>query len=683
LRSSPHWSRIDAYLIAALWVATFLFAKWYLSTYRAGGGVAQFYQDQFGPAVMQACGRGFVNVDSPSVPVFDDFLKQRTRSLRCFELPATMKPVPLSGFHGSSRYLMAAAALVWRITGVNFEALDLLIAGLFAVAVTAAYAAVRFGCGRIAALIVVLLWTFSYRHLENLPHLRDYSKAPFFMLMLVAMAMAAAERRPRRLIAIGAVFGAVQGLGFGMRTDVALNFVPFLLVLFAASAVDRLASLRARLMCAVVSLGVFVVVALPILQTYARNSSLGHVVLLGLTSPYDENLRIGFPRTAYSFPYAHNDSYIEAVVRAYWSRLHPADPPLKLVTRAYDRACQDYFFKLAVNFPGDLATRAVASIAGIVNLPFWLPDGVVPVGVANPTLKRVWQFRGEVAQWFYGTGLMLIAGVLVVVGLQTPLYACVAFVLLLFWGAFPAIEFQGRHIFQFEFVVLAAIAWAVTRLWHDLVAGLSGGPERKPADHREIRPRLLRAVATVAVLIAVVATAVVGARAYQVPNAREFVSSYDHLAAVPVAPTTTTLDSGAVRLNVDLFHPPGAREEVQEVLLKAEFDFAQCGHPPALNVAFRYEVSERWFSAFSRETALEDLGEAPTRVFLPVYLLVHDSIAVARFAGVEVPSAFARCVRLSRIDDTTALPLVIPVTVAPDWQRKLYQRVRLNSGLGY
>jgi len=223
----------------------------------------------------------------------------------------------------------------------------------------------------------------------------------------------------------------------------------------------------------------------------------------------------------------------------------------------------------------------------------------------------------------------------------------------------------------------------VTRLWHDLVAAVSGGPEPEPADHREIRPRLLRAAATVAVLIAVVATAVVGARAYQVPNAREFVSSYDHLAAVPVAPTTTTLDSGAVRLNVDLFHPPGAREEVQEVLLKAEFDFAQCGHPPALNVAFRYEVSERWFSAFSRETALEDLGEAPTRVFLPVYLLVHDSIAVARFAGVEVPSAFARCVRLSRIDDTTALPLVIPVTVAPDWQRKLYQRVRLNSGLGY
>jgi len=667
---------------ATLCVAAFLFAKWYLPTYRAGGGVPQFYQDQFAPAVMEACGRGFVNVDSANVAVFDDFLNQRTRSLQCGQLPAAMKQVPLSGFQGSSRYLMAAAALVWRITGVNFQALDPLIAGLFAVAVTAAYAAVRFGCGRTVAVIVVLLWTFSYRHLENLPHLRDYSKAPFFMLMLVAMVMASAVRRPRWLIAVGALFGAVQGLGFGMRTDVALNFAPFFLVLFAAAAVDRFASLRARLACAVVSLGVFIVVALPILQTYARNSSLWHVVLLGLTAPYDENLNIGFPRTAYSFPYAHNDSYIEAVVRAYWSRLHPADPPLRLVTRAYDRACQDYFLKLAANFPGDLATRAVASVAGIVNLPFWLPDGVVPVGVANPTLRRIWQFRGEVAQSLYGTGLLFVAGVLVVIGLQAPFYACVAFVLLLFWGAFPAIEFQGRHIFQFEFIVLAAIAWAATRLWYYGVAA-RGGPEHELAGHREFRPRLLRSVATVTLLIAFVVTAVAGVRAYQVPNARKFVSSYDHLAAVPVTPTTTPLDGGAVRLDLDLFHPPSAREEVQEVLLKAEFDFAQCGHPPAVTVAFRYDVSEPWFSAFSRETPLEDLGAPPTRVFLPVYSLVHESIALARFAGVEVPATFAQCVRLSRIDDTTALPLVIPVIVAPDWQRKLYQRVRINSGLGY
>jgi len=677
------WSRVDGYLTAALGLAAFLFATWYLPEYRAAGGVPQFYQDQFGPAVMLACGRGFVNVDSGSVPAFDDFLHQRTATLRCEDLPAAIRPVSLSGFHGSSRYLMTAAAIVWRVTGINFRALDVLIAAFLAVSIAAAYAAVRLGCARPVALIVVLLWMFSYRHLENVPHLRDYSKAPFFMLTLVAMGVAAAERRPRPLIAVGALFGAVQGLGFGMRTDVALNFVPFLLVLFAVTSFEGLAALWPRLACAAAALGVFGVVALPILHTYARDSSLWHVVLLGFTSPYDENLNIGFPRPAYSFPYAHNDSYVEAVVRTYWSRLHPADPPLKMVTRPYDRASQDLALTLAANFPGDMITRAGASVARIVNLPFWLPDGYVPIGISNPILKSAWQLRGQVAQSMYGSGLPLIAVVLTILAIQAPLYACVAFFFLWFWGAFPAIEFQGRHIFQFELVVLAAIAWAGTLLWRFIAATLGNGSGREAAGSVGAGARVLRAVGTVAVFAAIVGTSLVGARAYQIPNARAFVTSYDRAPAAGIAATAIPLQDDKVRLAVDLFNQPTERDHVDEVLLKAEFDFAQCGHPPAVTPVFRYDVSEPWFAAFSRETLLEDLGPSPTRVFLPVYSVVRNWTVVARFAGLEVPSTFARCVRLSRIADTSALPVLIPVTMAPDWQRKLYQRVRIGSGLGY
>ena len=680
---ATRWSRSDLALTAALGVMAFLFATWYLPVYRSGGGVPQFYQDQFGPAVMMACGRGFVNVDSGSVPAFDDFLKQRAATLRCDEVPASIRLVPLSGFHGSSRYLMTAAALVWRITGIDFRALDALIAALFAAAVAAAYAAVRLGCSRVVALIVVLLWAFSYRHLENVPHLRDYSKAPFFMLMLVAMGIAAAERRPRRLVAVGALFGAVQGLGFGMRTDVALNFVPFLVVLFAAASVDGFRTLRPRLACAAASLAVFTVIALPILQTYARNSSLWHVVLLGFTSPYDENLNIGFPRTAYHFPYAHNDSYIEAVVRAYWSRLHPSDPPLTMLTRPYDRACQDYVLRLAAGFPADMMARGVASVVGIVNLPFWLPDGVVPVGIANPVLKGVWQARGRLAQSIYGSGLPLVAAVLAIVAIQAPLGAAVAFALLWFWGAFPAIEFQGRHIFHLELVVLASIAWGGTLLWRFLAARAASRSEGFDIFRRDSGMRVLRAIATVAVLGAIVAASVVGARAYQIPNARTFVTSYDRAPAAAVASAAVPLDGDRVRLAVDLFHQPSAREQAEEVLLRADFDFAQCGHPPAVTPVFRYAVSDPWFAAFSRETPLEDLGQPPTRVFLPVYSVVRNWTVVARFAGVEVPSAFARCVRLARIDDTRAMPLLMPVTLAPDWQRKLYERIRFGRGLGY
>ena len=169
------------------------------------------------------------------------------------------------------------------------------------------------------------------------------------MLMLAAMALAAAERRPRRLIAIGAVFGAVQGLGFGMRTDVALNFVPFFIVLFAAAAFGIMRSLR----CAA---GVRGGVARHVrrrrasdLQVYARDSSLWHVVLLGFTVAVRREPGYRLSAAAYSFPYAHNDSYIETVVRATGLR-HPSDPPLMVLTRPYDRACQDYFFRWPLTF---------------------------------------------------------------------------------------------------------------------------------------------------------------------------------------------------------------------------------------------------------------------------------------------------------------------------------------------
>jgi hypothetical protein len=678
------WTPVDSYLVVAFAVSALLFARWYLPAYRAAGGVPQFYQDQFGPAVMAACGRGFVNVDSTSVRAFDDFLQQRVASLRCEDIPSTIRREALSGFHGSSRFLMAAAALLWRARGIDFHVLDALIVPLFAVSVTAAFAAVRLVCGRAVAAVVTLLWMFSYRHLENLPHLRDYSKAPFFMLMLVALAVVAFESRPRRLLAVGALFGAVQGLGFGMRTDVALNFVPFLLVLFAAGHAEGINGLRPRLACAAAAVAVFVVVALPILRTYARDSSLYHVVLLGLTQPYDENLNIGFPRPAYGFPYAHNDSYIETVVRAQWGRLHPADPPLRMVTHRYDVACRDLFFRLAGTFPADMITRGISSLVGIVNLPFSLPDGFVPVGIANHALKSAWETRGRVAQSFYGNGLALITAVITLAGIRSPLYAAVAFFLLLFWGAFPAIEFQGRHIFHFELVVLAATGWGAAMVVRVVAGVLVGRFGRSLAAIRATSDGgLLRAVTAVAIMSAVVATSVVGARAYQIPTARAFVTSYDSAAAVPLAPSAVPLSHDRVRLAVPLFSPPVGREQVQQVLLKAEFDFAQCGHPAAVTPVFRYDVSEPWFSAFSKETPLEDLGVPPTRIFLPVYSVVRNWIVVARFAGVEVPASFAPCVRLARIDDAASLPLLIPVTIAPDWQRKLYQRIRFGSGLGY
>ncbi len=61
---------------------------------------------------------------------------------------------------------------------------------------------------------------------SQLPHLRDYSKAPFFMFTLCAVAWIALTRASRgRTVTALAIIGAVLGVGFGFRTDV-VSYLP-------------------------------------------------------------------------------------------------------------------------------------------------------------------------------------------------------------------------------------------------------------------------------------------------------------------------------------------------------------------------------------------------------------------------------------------------------------------------
>jgi hypothetical protein len=671
------WSRADIVAIAAIALASLLFIEWYLPRYRAAGGLSQFYQDQFAPAVMLACGRGFESVDPADAPALASFLKQQAAEMRCEDLPATLSTIPLNGFQGTTRYLMTAVSHVWRVRGISWRSLDPLLGAFVAVTAAAAYGAIRMVCGRTVSVFVVAFWLLSPRHLENVPHLRDYSKAPFFFFMLIAMGIAVTERRVGRLIALSLTFGVVQGLGFGMRTDVLLNFIPFFVVLFLAAPEGFRRNLEVKFGGAVAAIAVFAAVSYPVVKSYAQNSSLWHIVLLGFTSPYDENLNVGFPRPAYSFPYAHNDTYIEGVVRAYWRRLHPEEPLVNILTRPYDRACRDYFGMLARTFPGDMLTRGVASMARVAGIPFWLPEARVPVGVSTPALVWLWERRIAFMRSFEHQGPVLMAGVIALVGTQGLRYACIAFLLFSFWAAVPVIEFQGRHIFHLEFVVLAGFAWGVTILWRLIQSS------RTPGAWRATRTRALKSIATTAMLVAVVGAAVALARAVQIRQARTLVMSYAGAPTIPLEATATPVGNDQVRLAVDLFHPEWSRDAIEEVMIEAEFDFARCGTPPMIPSTFRYDTAGPAYSQFSREISLDYLGPTPTRVFLPVYSVVRDWTVLAQFAGLDVPAAFAGCVRLSRVADTRALPLLMPVTIEPDWPRKLYQRVRLGTGLGF
>ena len=672
------WARVDGYLILAVGVAAFLLARWYLPVYRSGGGVPFFYQQEFGPAVMSACGRGFVNPDATEAPELQAFLDQHADQFQCADLRTSLQTKPLDAFQGFSRYLMMAAATTWRATGVNWKGIDLLTAAMFAVSIAAAYTTIRFVGGRGLSLLVTLLWATSTWHLQNLPHLRDYSKVPFFVLMLVAVGIAFVERRMSWLVPLGIAFGVVQGLGYGMRADVAFNFIPFLVVLFLG-APEPFRNIAPKLACAAAAIAIFILVALPIHAAYQDNGSLWHVVLLGLTSPYDANLHLGLPLPPYNFGYKYHDGYIEAVVGAYWARFHSESVPIILGSLAYGAACRDYFFALARTFPGDMLTRMVASALHVFNLPFSIVYGAVPLGVTNPVFVVLSEWRSWLMQSLENTGALIVAGVLVLIGLERLRYACVAFVLLWEVAAYPSLQYQWRHIFQLEFLVLGVMACGFSLARRSLRA-VNGMPAQ-----RVTVARFARSIATVGGLFVAVGVALAIARAVQVPQARALLASYAAAPLDPLPASVTQLPDGQVRVAADAFGAMPLTDGVHAGLLVADFAFDQCGPASSTDVTFRYSDRDAGRSDFSWTTRVPlSPGTARrARVFLPVYSVRRRSALVSEFEGVEVPAAVASCLTLFRLRDVAALPpILLPVTGTPDWiADRLYQRIPLERAV--
>ena len=422
------WRRHELYIALMIVVAAWIGCRWYLPAFRAAGGRGMSYYDEFGPAVMLVCGHGFTNPVSHSIPALDTFLLEGTASFDCRSLGDKPPVIAIDNFQSATRNLLLAAAAIWRVTGISWNALDSLAATMFAVSLTAAYLVMRFVMGRLLALIGTLLWAISPMHVANVPHLRDYSKAPFFVLTALAMAMAIRSEKPRTLIALGAAFGLVQGIGFGMRTDVGLNFAPFFLVLFALGFGAWNRNLPWKGVAAGVTLVAFALTAWPVLSGYRRTEGLWHVSLLGLTTPFDNALNL---RPApYDFGYLYDDSYMSTVIHAYWYRVHDAVQVSLHNSGLYDEACREYYRLLVSTFPADFLTRMAGSALHVLNLPFSISYGIVPVGITNSVAAWLAQLRAWIMLAFAGAGPMIAALLLTLIGMRDRIAVCVAVVVL-------------------------------------------------------------------------------------------------------------------------------------------------------------------------------------------------------------------------------------------------------------
>src|SRR6185295_8709023 len=277
---------LTTFVVAALWGTHFWNAT------RAAGQSGSFYQEYFEPAVMTACGRGFITADPP-IAALHDFLAGRRTGFDCKEIPATFTP-RFATFQAPWRYLMLSVAVTWKVRGISWGAIGPLVGVLFGASVAVMYGIFRLGMGRLFALAGAFSFAVGPIHLIEVPHLRDYAKAPFALACLLILGVMV-TRRPglRTMLALSALYGAVVGAGYGFRSDLLIYLPPFFVTLAFFMPDGLKKNLGWRSVGALVCVVMFVFVSYPILSVVTRSGScVWHFVLLGFTNTFAENLRI-------------------------------------------------------------------------------------------------------------------------------------------------------------------------------------------------------------------------------------------------------------------------------------------------------------------------------------------------------------------------------------------------------
>jgi hypothetical protein len=606
------------------------------------GGEAMFYQHYFEPAVMIACGHGFVDIQGEQPAALGDFLDRRRDALSCSDIPADVH-LGREQVVRPWRYLMYFVGISWRILGMSWRGMGPAFGFLFGASVALIYGLCRLAMSRLPALGAALAVSVSTLHLLNLPHLRDFAKEPFTLALFLILGLLVTRPPTYRWVAaLAGAYGVVLGIGYGFRTDFLINIPLFLLVLALFVEGGPLRHLKVKLAGVGAFFAAFLIVGWPILSSVYRDGGCQwHVTLLGLTSPFDESLHV--TPAPYDFGHQYSDSYVAAEIRDYARR--EALPPggLKFCSHEYDAASGGYLSTIVRTFPADIMTRAYASVLQIVELPFVRPD--------RPLLNwhaSLYDARENLLQLNTGWGVYAVGAAMVLVSGANARLGLFLLFFVLFVGGYPAIQFQDRHFFHLEFIPWFAMGFVVNQVFVGLWSLRRDARLRLAAAFPGARRAALMAAGSAAALIGALALL----RSYQERNAAALLNSY--LAAPRVAVDTS--DRAALDQIV-----AGGR-----VLLDIELNLSACA--ASQNVLFRYDVPSPGLD-FSRTVAVRTPSgvSGTARVLAPAF---------EGFAGINLTPPSQGCVaRVSRLADARPFPLLLNATLVPGWERRgLYQR---------
>lgn len=644
---------------AAIAIPTLIFLFGYFLAGQVPIKNAEFYQQQFMPAVFYACGHGLINLASAPESLIS-FLSLQQPSFSCDELPEQISGAALNSFQSASLYLLLSTGIVWKFAGVNWETVGILYGIFLGFSLTTAYLLLKQGVSSFWALIGTLL--LIQHLLPFLPHLRDFSKVPFAFLSLTLIVMLVKDNgRKKQWLITSSLTGLVLGIGYGFRTDV-LIFIPlFLATLFLFNRGGIHKNILAK--CGAMSLFflAFYLSALPLFLSPegAGGSNAIHVIILGLMTHFDPY--IGIIPSIYDWGHLYNDSYVFSISSEYSARVLGNEYIASLGTPEYDEITLAYYLDLVRNFPADMISRLWSVSYQIMDYPIIQLQASV-FNELNPHLQPSTEFLSglnKVSLIFVLATIFVITAANIRIGLFFT-------VTTLYLSGFPFLQYGVRHFFHLSIIQIMSLAlichWLTSfHLWKKLI---------ETAKNRSFQiSRGLVNIGALAVIFALAILLTYFSRIYQTDNLISKFGAIANLSGDEI-PSTIELSSNNRTLlamnEADIFsgHKAGSPAFAY---MRVGFSKKNC---PNLitEITLKYDAPDPFYnhSRIVRLVTLEDL-----QYYFPVFKADYG-----KFLGVELDNNSTPC--LTRIEVLRDLPKegVLPyLTLSKHWAGEtLFQR---------
>ncbi|NLV43100.1 MAG: tetratricopeptide repeat protein [Candidatus Hydrogenedentes bacterium] len=401
------------------------------------GPAASLSNDLFVPAIMLNGGRGFTNVEPSELPELRAFLDFRAQAFDPELIRDSLEIRPLHPFQEYHRYLIYSVAGVWRIFGVNWDAVKVLILFYFFLAAIAVYGICRLAMNPVFSLAAATAFIFAPAVLWTLPILRDFVKAPFILALILVLGTAIKYRlTTRRYLALAAVAGLLLGVGIGFRRDMVV-FLPAAIFFICVCRLQpgSLSFWRRPAAAAMIAI-LFVASGWPVHKALFRDGYVAaHDTIMGFASYSDHELGVIHP-ASYEKHYLLNDLY--CTMKAH-------DCARRGVTFAedvYRKRCNEPEFDLEMKqayvmavirtFPADMIARAYAAV----------------VRMATAITASPWPPVHQVESW----GIGLMAAGMLLVAFREPLQAWLMLVMVLYFCGCLSLQFAFRHAFHMSFL---------------------------------------------------------------------------------------------------------------------------------------------------------------------------------------------------------------------------------------